>query len=279
MGNPIRLSQSSRGYTASAKRIHHQVDARTGDPDSAMISNIKLCVLIPFAGLLIAATGAAAPAGPAVDSTAAADYKAAHALLWGDRDRDNDAEGLALVRRAADAGYADAQNYLAVLYSTGILVEQDHEQSMHWALKAAAQNHTDAMVRVAFNYLHARGVAHDPVKAREMLEAAAALGSADAMANLGALYGRGDGVAKDDVAASGWYRKAADLGSQHGIWGIANMYSRGEGVENDYGECYYWAKQLDPAQYPKARSMQEFCAGKLSRKQKREVDARLEKIR
>ncbi len=109
-----------------------------------------------------------------------------------------------------------------------------------------------------------------------MLEEAAGLGDVSAMANLGAMYGRGDGVARDDVVSSGWYRKAAELGSQNGIWGIANMYARGHGVPEDPGECYFWARQLDPGRYPKAPSMQAYCAGKLSERQKREIDARLE---
>lgn len=241
--------------------------------DMSRINSLRSCL---FTTICMLSAWAHAQASPVAPGDPAADYKRGQALLWDDRDRSNDAEGIALIRSAADEGHAEAQAYLSTLHEAGIFVERDSEASFRWAEKAAAQKHPGAMVKLAFAHLHGQGVAPDPVKARTLLEEAAGLGDVDAMANLGAMYGRGDGVPRDDVVSSGWYRKAAELGSQHGIWGIANMYARGHGVPEDPGECYFWARQLDPGRYPKAQSMQAYCAGKLSARLKREIDARLE---
>ena len=206
---------------------------------------------------------------------AAEDFKRAQSLFWGDKDRGNDAEGVALVIRAGEAGYAEAQDYLALMYDVGLFVQADPQASVLWAQKAAAQKHPESMVRMAFKYLHANGVARDPVKARALLEEAAALGDAQAMANLGALYGMGHDVPQDNVVSAHWYRRAADLGNEHGKWGLAQMYLRGHGVEKSYVECYFWASQVNAKIYPKAPSLTEICRQELSRKERLNVDARL----
>lgn len=111
---------------------------------------------------------------------AAENFKRAQSLFWGDKDRGNDAEGVALVIRAGEAGYAEAQDYLALMYDEGLFVQVDPQASVLWAHKAVAQKYPDSMVRMAFKYLHANGVARDPAKARALLEEAAALGDARA---------------------------------------------------------------------------------------------------
>ncbi|WP_206207985.1 tetratricopeptide repeat protein [Ahniella affigens] len=204
----------------------------------------------------------------------ASDYQRGRQLLWGDSDAENNSEGVAYIAASANAGYAEGQATLAQMYEIGLFVKVDQTQAARWAQAAASQQHTASMVRLAFYYLHGTGVPHDSLKAKALLESAAELGDASAMSNLGALYGIGDGVPKNNELAASWYRRAADLGNDHGKWGLAQMYVRGHGVPLDYGECYFWASQVDVAMNPQAPSLVKLCKSKLSRKERRDIDKR-----
>jgi hypothetical protein len=81
------------------------------------------------------------------------------------------------VRKAADAGDANAMNNIGFRYEQGYGVTKDYQEAMKWFRKAA-----DA-------------------------------GDAEAMTNIGWLYEHGYGVTKDREQATYWYRKSAALGS------------------------------------------------------------------
>ena len=48
--------------------------------------------------------------------------------------------------KAAEQGFARAQNNLGVMYANGTGVEQSYEKAAEWVLKAADQGFEDAMV-------------------------------------------------------------------------------------------------------------------------------------
>jgi hypothetical protein len=79
-------------------------------------------------------------------------------------------------QKAAEQGYAQAQNNLGVLYATGEGVERDPKQAVYWYQKAAEQ------------------------------------GYAPAQFNLGVMYYKGNGVAFDVNRAVYWHQKAAEQG-------------------------------------------------------------------
>src|SRR5262249_17689716 len=79
-------------------------------------------------------------------------------------------------RKAAEQGYAPAQQNLGVMYTRGLGVTKDDAEAVSWYRKAAEQ------------------------------------GYAPAQTDLGTMYLKGQGVAQDDAQAVSWYRKAADQG-------------------------------------------------------------------
>ena len=92
-------------------------------------------------------------------------------------DIDMDKEkGIALIRRSAEQGYADAQFNLGLAYYRGEGVSQDYTQAVSWYRKAAEQ------------------------------------GVAAAQYNLGVCYYKGEGVSQDYVQAVSWWCKAAEQG-------------------------------------------------------------------
>jgi len=84
------------------------------------------------------------------------------------------------LRAKAEAGDADAENALGVMYRTGEGVGQDKEEAVRWYRSAAKH------------------------------------GSAKAMFNLGAAYYNGDGVEVDDLLASAWFFLAQQAGGGKG---------------------------------------------------------------
>ena len=107
-------------------------------------------------------------------------------------------------RKAADQGYAAAQNNLGVMYADGLGVPRDHAVALSWYRKAADQ------------------------------------GYAAAQNNLGLAYTNGYGAARDYVAALNWYRKAADQGYAAVQYNLASSYATGRGVSQDYDTAYKW---------------------------------------
>jgi tetratricopeptide (TPR) repeat protein len=84
---------------------------------------------------------------------------------------DEDHDNTALIRRAADKGYAPAQA-LVLCESAG--------ESFEWAQKAAAGGARRGLFRLAFCFLRGTGCARDKSKAIELLREAAELGHGDA---------------------------------------------------------------------------------------------------
>ena len=109
----------------------------------------------------------------------------------------------------AEAGNAEAQNNLGILYNQGQGVAQNYAQARAWFEKAAAQGHANAQNSLGFLYAEGQGIAQDYGQARAWYEKAAAQGYAKAQYNLGNFYSDGRGVPQDFAKAREWYEKAA----------------------------------------------------------------------
>jgi TPR repeat protein len=89
-----------------------------------------------------------------------------------------------LLRQAADAGDAEAQYNLAMMYRSGKGVEKNLDASFVYFCLAAEQGVSSAQVRLALAYGAGEGVAADPIEAHKWLLAAQAAGDSLAKANL-----------------------------------------------------------------------------------------------
>ncbi|MRX07638.1 sel1 repeat family protein [Pseudoduganella sp. FT25W] len=84
-------------------------------------------------------------------------------------------------RKAALKGKADAQYVVGAMYYTGNAVIQDHKQAVGWFRKAAEQGHPQAQQVLGLMYrYHMGGVPQDNVIAYMLWNLAAANGSANA---------------------------------------------------------------------------------------------------
>jgi localization factor PodJL len=113
-------------------------------------------------------------------------------------------EAIALLRGAADRGFAMAQYRLAKLYERG------------------------------------EGVQADLATARQWTERAAASGNRRAMHDLGVYFARGEGAPLDEAAAFRWFRQAAELGVADSQYNLGVLYQQGRGVNASPPEALFW---------------------------------------
>lgn len=114
------------------------------------------------------------------------------------------AEGVTMLRRAADRGFAMAQYRLAKLYERG------------------------------------EGVPADLTIARQWTERAAGAGNRRAMHDLGVYFARGEGAPLDEAAAFRWFRQAAELGVADSQYNLGVLYQQGRGVNASASEALFW---------------------------------------
>lgn len=103
-------------------------------------------------------------------------------------------------RESADAGHADSQFNVALMFEQGIGVKKDEKQAVEWYRKSAQQGNSAAQFNLGVLCENGRGTEVDFAKANEWYRKASVQGDALAIGNLGMLYVRGDGVKENKVA-------------------------------------------------------------------------------
>jgi TPR repeat protein len=121
-------------------------------------------------------------------------------------------EAFKAMRRRAEAGEAEAQFQLGVMYAYGRGTTRDETEAASWLRKAASQNHVTAQTRFGLMLARGAGVKKDEAEAADWLRKAADRNDAIAQFNLGLMHAHGLGISKDRDAAVSWYRRAAAQG-------------------------------------------------------------------
>lgn len=121
-------------------------------------------------------------------------------------------EAFKACRRGAEAGEAEAQFKLGVLYAYGRGTAKDEVEAAAWLRKAAQQNHLTAQTRLGLMLARGAGIVKNEAEAAEWLRKAADRNEPVAQFNLGLMHAHGLGVVKDRNEALRWYRKAAAQG-------------------------------------------------------------------
>ena len=99
-------------------------------------------------------------------------YEYAKILLFGDKTLKNETEGIKWCRKAAEAGYAPAQDTLgSFLVSTGI--NSNMIEGISWLQKAAAAGEVNAQLGLGMAYESGQGVNADKEEAIKWYQKAA----------------------------------------------------------------------------------------------------------
>jgi hypothetical protein len=93
------------------------------------------------------------------------------------------AEALKWHRKAAEQGYAEGQNDLAVMYNFGRGVPQNYAEALKWYYRAAEQGLAKAQDNLGIMYANGQGVPQDYVSAHMWFNLSAAQGDADGIKN------------------------------------------------------------------------------------------------
>ena len=157
-----------------------------------------------------------------------------------------DASGFdaAALRRAANAGDADAMSDLANCYTVGVGgVGVDLVEAFRWQKRVVELPAPSAVAyhNLALCYAFGRGTPKDPVEAVRLYKIAAEMGSVNAQFNYGLRLQRGDGTPCNPVEAFSWLKRAADAGNADAQCNVGLALETGHGVEEDkaLGLVYY----------------------------------------
>ncbi len=138
-------------------------------------------------------------------------------------------------RPLAEAGNAEAQFSLAVMYGKGYGVLQNDDEGYKWLELAAKNEHQTAQYYLSLGLQDS-----SPKDALFWLEKSAHLGDAMAQYTLGLKYKAGDDLPKDSLLAIEWLKRASDNGNSDAQLELGNIYNNGDGVVKDAQQGIMW---------------------------------------
>lgn len=112
----------------------------------------------------------------------------------------------------AEAGDADGQFGMGLLYANGFGVPLDDAEALRWYRLAAEQNHANAQCNLAVMHANGWGVPQNDDEAFKWYILAADQGITEAQLAIGKMYASGFGTPQDKVQAHKWFSIAAELG-------------------------------------------------------------------
>ncbi|MGQ2929754.1 MAG: tetratricopeptide repeat protein [Sphingopyxis sp.] len=148
-------------------------------------------------------------------------------------------ERSAVIKLAAEAGFADAQALYGQMLLDGSGIAQDQRAAIGWFHKAAEQGHAMAINMIGRCYDLGWGVAIDKARAAEWFRIAADKGLDWGLYNYATLLALGQGVAEDKPAALALFRKAAAMGNAKAINFVGSFYEDGWVVDRDMAVAAY----------------------------------------
>lgn len=157
-------------------------------------------------------------------------------------DRGARAEGLRLIQRAADAGSAEGEHRLGLIYAIGEAgIPRDEARAAQLFEKAAEKGNRRAQLNIGTLYWRGQGVPRDLVQARAWLEKAAADGNVHAIYALGRAMSESAPPANaDPTRAADLFRQAAERGHMFAALRYGMALSEGAGVKKDQAAAQRW---------------------------------------
>jgi TPR repeat protein len=157
-------------------------------------------------------------------------------------------KGLALLRKAAEQGYATAQSQLGMAYLTGafltrVAVTQDIPEGFKWLQLAANQEDALAETKLGEMYISGAGVGQNTQAGVGWLKRAAAQNFNEALFNLAECYETGSGVENSPQTAARLYTQAAQEGFTPAIMSLAKLY---RDRIHDYAQAAVWFEKGVP---------------------------------
>jgi hypothetical protein len=141
-------------------------------------------------------------------------------------------------RQSADQGNAEAEFALGQMYSRGGGAPRDLDDAMRWFQMANDPNSDGPPTD--WTVIQGYGIRQDQQQAAYWYQLAAEKGHAEAQYNLGRLYATGQGVPRDQEQALRWIRGAASQGYSPAQARFGIRYANGNGIAQDHRLAYFW---------------------------------------
>ena len=153
------------------------------------------------------------------------------------------------MRKAANQGYAVAQNYLGSLLET----KKEYKAAIKYYVLVANQNDVQACTNLGYLYQQGTGVKKDADEAIKWTKKAADLGYSVAQNNVGYLFE----MKKEYKEALKYYTLAANQGEAFACNNLGYLYQQGIGAEKDEKLSKEWFEkgQKEFKEWKKARGI------------------------
>ena len=172
---------------------------------------------------------------------------------------------LEILTPLAEAGDADAQYVLGLMYASGYGVRQSFYEAGRMYRKAGEQGHVGAQVNLGSLLENCYGNGGcNREDAAAWYRRAADQGDAIAQYNLGVMYGIGRGVVKNEWDAKTLFRRSAEQGYAPAQFNLAVTYERGIGGPLDRIAAYAWYDQASRGGYDEGNDGREKIMASLS---------------
>ena len=136
---------------------------------------------------------------------------------------DESGQAAELFLEAAEAGYAEAQRWLGVMYNHGLSFERDDKKAAFWYEEAAKQGHAEAQADLAELYEFS-DLVRSYEKARYWYSRVLEGGEMKAAYSLGLMYSEGKGCTKNMKKALEYWCRGAELGEVHCLKKLGDYY-------------------------------------------------------
>lgn len=176
----------------------------------------------------------------------AAKYRMGYCYEYGKGTKEDIKEAVIWYRRAAQDGYAKAQNKLGDCYMNGRgVTSKNYIEALKWYKKAAEQGDEDAQLTLGNYYRRDYNDDHDIHEAIKWYKLVAMNEKSTmrniAQSNLGDIYSDGYYITPDNKEAFKWYKMAAINGISYDKTRFGDIYLKGElGVKKDFHEAQKW---------------------------------------
>jgi hypothetical protein len=155
-------------------------------------------------------------------------------------------------KAGAEAGQAEAEFDLGVMYAQGLGVLRDLNTAANWYRKAADLGNAEAQFALGQMYAHGWGVPSGTADAIRWFEMANSVDSDGPPTDW--LSIEGYGMDKDPAQAALWYQKAANSGHPEAQYFLALQYASGKGVKRDEEQAERWISSAASQGYAPAMS-------------------------
>jgi hypothetical protein len=141
-------------------------------------------------------------------------------------------------KASADAGLAEAQFDLGVLYAQGLGVRRDLTEAANWYRKSAEQGNPEAEFALGQLYSRGWGVPRDEADAIRWFQMANSVESDGPPTDWSPVEGYG--MPRDFKQAAYWYQRAADKSHPEAEFNLGRLYPGGNGVKRDQEQAALW---------------------------------------